>query len=127
MLCLCNIILDKCDDLYEPYKLISSFSLIQDIQKNPNSLKQLGYYPMKNNIFHQLEFCHSHGINGSTPVEPLHCVLLGIFIWLLQGFNQLRHDDMTVPESSNCEAHFIFTVIYKQSVQSYLKNIGFVL
>jgi len=96
-------------------------------QNNPNSLKQVGYYPMKNNIFHHLEFCHSGGINGSTPVEPLHCVLLGLFLWLLQGFNQLGCDNMTIPELLNCEVHFIFTGMYKDSVQSYLKNIGFVL
>jgi len=30
--CLCNIILDKCDDPYKPYNLTHSFNLIQDIQ-----------------------------------------------------------------------------------------------
>jgi len=86
---LCNITLDKCDDPYEPYKVTSSHSLIHDIETNPSSLKQIGYYPLKNNIFHHLEFCHGHEINASTPVEPLHCVLLGLFICLLQGFNRL--------------------------------------
>jgi len=72
--CLCNKILDKCDDPYKPYKLTSLFSLIQDIQNNQTSLKQAGYYPMKNIIFHQSEFCQSR-VNNSAPVEPLHCVL----------------------------------------------------
>jgi len=34
---------------------------------------------------------------------------------------------MTIPESSNREAHFIFTGLYKDVIQSYLKNIGYVL
>jgi len=124
---LCNIILDKCDDPYEPYDVTSSHRLIHEIATNPAAMKQVGYYPLKNNIFHQLEFCHERGINASTPVEPLHCVLLGLFIRLLQGFNRLRRDDMTIPESSNREAHFIFTGVYKDKVQSYLKNIGYLL
>ena len=86
---LCNIILDKCDDPYEQYDVTSSHRLIHEIATNPAAMKQVGYYPLKNNIFHQLEFCHKRGINASTPVEPLHCVLLGLFIRLLQGFNRL--------------------------------------
>jgi len=70
-----------------------------------------------------LEFCHSYESIVSTPVVPLHCVIhcvsLGLFIWLLQGFNWLRCDNMSIPESSNCEAHSIFTGVYKDSVQSY--------
>ena len=87
-------------------------------------MKNIGYYPVKNNIF--TKFCHSHGVNASTPVEPLHCVLLGLFIRLLQGFNQLRREDMQIPESSSHEAHFIFTGVYKDAMQSYLKCIGFI-
>jgi len=34
---------------------------------------------------------------------------------------------MQIPESSSCEAHFIFTGVYKDAVQSYLKCIGFIL
>jgi len=56
---------------------------------DPVETKDLGYYPMKQNIFHHLQFCHAKGVNQSTLVEPLHCVLLGLFIQLLQGFNRL--------------------------------------
>ncbi len=50
--CLYHIILDICDDPYKPFKHTSLFGLIQDIQNNPNSLKQAGYYSLKNNIFY---------------------------------------------------------------------------
>ena len=124
---LCNIVLDHCDNPYEPYKVTNSHLLLERLSNNPYSMKNIGYYPVKNNIFHQLEFCHSCGVNASTPVEPLHCVLLGLFIRLLQGFNWLRREDMQIPESSSREAHFIFTGVYKDAVQSYLKCIVFIL
>jgi len=116
---LCNITLGNCDDLYEPYELTNSHLLVEWLSSDPYSMKSIGYYPVKNNIFHKLEFCHSHGVNASTPVEPLHCVLLGLFIRLLQGFNWLQGEDMKIPESSTRETHFIFTGVYKEAVQTY--------
>ena len=66
----------------------------------------------------------NHCIN---PSGTLALCFVGIIICLLQGFNRLRRDDMTIPESSNREVHFIFTGVYKDTIQSYLKNIGYVL
>jgi len=39
--CLCNIILDKCDDPYEPYNVTNSHRLVHEIVTNPTSLKKL--------------------------------------------------------------------------------------
>ena len=119
--------MDCCDDPYQPYELTNTHDLIKTIENQPHVSKGNGYYPLKNNVFHQLEFCHWHGLNGSTPVEPLHCVMLGLFICLLQGFNYLRCNDMAIPEESERQPHFIFTGVYKEMIKSNLRNIGFVL
>jgi len=39
--------------------------------------KRIGYHPMKENFSTNLsKFCHPHGLDQSTPIEPLHCMLL---------------------------------------------------
>jgi len=66
-------------------------------------------------------------------VEPLHCVLLGIFIWLLQGLNCLRRekDDESSSSSSddddndNRKPYHLFTGAYNDIVESDLKRIRF--
>jgi len=91
---MCNIDCDHLDDPYCSFVETDSDQLRQKMLTDPVKTKDLGYYPMKQNIFHHLQFCHAKGVNQSAPVEPLHCVLLGLFIRLLQGFNRLQKKGM---------------------------------
>ena len=77
---MCNIDRDHLDNPYCSFVETDSDQLRQKMLTDPVKTKDLGYYPMKQNIFHHLQFCHAKGVNQSTPVEPLHCVLLGLFI-----------------------------------------------
>jgi len=130
---ICNI---KRDDLDAPYKnvtLTDTQSVHNAIHSSPITARNMGYYAFKDNVFHQLHFCHNYGVNQSTPVEPLHCVLLGLFIRLLQGLNRLRRHDMganNLPDDDSEDtevqaAHLIFTGKYKQIVTSDFLQIGF--
>jgi len=84
---MCNIDRDHLDDPYCKFVETDTDKLWRKMLTDPVETKDLGYYPMKQNIFHQLQFCHAKGVNQSTPVKLLHCVLFGLFIQLLQGFN----------------------------------------
>jgi len=62
----------------------------------------------------------------STPVEPLHCILLGLFIRLIQRFNHLRR--LRKENSTNQgDPYLVFTSVYKDVVECDLKTIGFLL
>jgi len=82
----------------------------------------MGYYLLWDNIFHKLDCCHSKGINLSTPVEQLHCVLLRFLIWLFQDFNSLQRIDMVLAPNLIKKANLIFT----GAIKSCLQIIGFV-
>jgi len=111
--------------LHESYHTTDSHALSQQTCKNPGYVKANGYYAMTNNIYHKLEFCHSPGVNALTPVEPQNCILLGLFMWLLQGFNCLQQSSMQVISNTICDPYLIFMGVYKDAVQSYSKIIGF--
>jgi len=69
--CLCNITLDKCDDPYEPYGVTILYSLIQDIQNNPNSFKQVVIILWKTASFINWNFV--------TVVESMYLHLYNLF------------------------------------------------
>ena len=131
---------------------------MQNLMRNNESRAKLaGYYALKENAFHDLKFCHEKGINLSSPVEPLHCVLLGLFIQVLQGFNHIQHHDLITRHAAETAAetvrededdgldsddtgatarkqkgkekpvHYVFTGKYKELVENQLLQIGFIL
>jgi len=142
----CNIPRNSLDDPYQRFWLTDSAILASNMSNNYEQTARMGYYPMKNNIFHELLWCHEFGVNQLTPVEPLHCILLGLFIGLLQGFNRLRKPEpperTALQASLTCEQEegktistkipplpqLVFTGLYKDEVvKKELERIGFML
>jgi len=101
--CMCNRKSKHLDTLFQSFVVTDTHTISMKMLNDLSYIKENGYYPLKDNIFHKLQFCSEYGINLSTPVEPLHCILLGIFIWLLQGLNHFRRkkDDDSTPFSSD--------------------------
>jgi len=132
---MCNVERTNLDNPYCHVVETDSEKVKQKMLTDPVEAKELGYYPMKDNVFHSLQFCHAKGLNQSTPVEPLHCVLLGLFIRLLQGFNRLRKKGMidriamahANGQNITNQAHHVFTGDFLEEVECQLSKIGFAL
>jgi len=123
---ICNIHADFLDDPYKKSTNTDTRTIAQKTKLDPKCIKEIGYNSIKDNIFHQLTFCHNYGVNMSTPVEPLHGILLGLFIRLMQGFNHLRR--LRKENSTNQgDPYLVFTGVYKDVVECDLKTIEFLL
>jgi len=80
--------LDK-DDL--SFDIIDSHELYRNIKENrPGAVREKGYYPIKDNILHELDYCDPLGFIISTLPEILHVLLLGLLPRLLNGFSNLK-------------------------------------
>jgi len=94
MQCICvacaNIKSEHLDSPFQPFNVMDTHTVSMKMLIDMSYMKENGYYLLKDNIFHKLQFCTEYGVNLSTPVKPLHCMFLGIFIWLVQGLNCLR-------------------------------------
>ena len=83
------------------YRLTKMSSLKRNCLTNPISVKKLGYYPLRNNAMHKIQFCHPvGGINQCTPAEMLHQIERGIMEYGHLGFFNLMCDD------DSCQAVF---------------------
>ena len=50
----------------------------------------MGYYPCKENILLDLQYCDSHGMNMALPPESMHVICLGYMPHLVQGLSRVR-------------------------------------
>jgi len=58
------------------------------MQKIYKGIKEMGYYPCKQNILLEPQYCsNGMGLNQAMPLEGLHVILIGYFMYLIQGLS----------------------------------------
>ena len=86
---MCDINCTDFDDSKTKYELCDTQVLKQYMEdEDYEAIKDLGYYPCKENILLDLEFLDPWGIIMALPPENMHVVLLGIppvDSWIIPG------------------------------------------
>jgi len=85
---MCNISRENLDVPAKPYELWD-MHLLKGLLCNENyeSIKKMVYYPCKQNILLELQYCNGMGLNQAMPPEGLHVILIGYFMCLIQGLS----------------------------------------
>jgi len=84
---MCDIKHNDLDTLYKNVILTDTLKIQNAINMSTNHYQKHGLLCIERKYISLIDFYHRYGLNQSTPVEPLHCVLLGLFIPLFQGLN----------------------------------------
>ena len=89
---MCNVPHKCLDDPKFKYKLRDSRVLQNYFQNNSfQSIQDMGYYPCKENILLDLQYCDSRGMNMALPLESMHVICLGYMPHLVQGLSHVRN------------------------------------
>jgi len=57
--------------------------------ENHNAIKEMGYYPCKQNILIELQYYNPMGLNQAMPSNELHVILMGYFKHLIQVYSAI--------------------------------------
>ena len=114
----------KCsfDDTDNP-RVISQLTTMKEMvslmdKRNYRKIKNLGYYSITNNAFYKLWYCdEKSGVHGAVPLESLHFLLLGYFMYALGAINKLRKENLTT-------SRYVFGGPYKSHLNQTCKYLG---
>jgi len=126
---MCDMDSDDFDNSKKNYELCDTQVLKQFMEdEDYEAVKDLGYYPCKENILLEVEFLDPRGMSMALPPENMHVVLLGIFPQLIHGLSRVRKVIQKSKQTREAEekgVHYVFnSKDFKDESRAELRRIG---
>jgi len=126
---MCVIDCNNFDSPKQDYELCDTWVLKQYMDdEDYQAVKDLGYYPCKENILLDLEFLEPQGMSMALLPENMRVVFLGIFPQLICGLSQVHKVIQTSKKTCEVEEkgiHYVFnSKDFKDESRVELRRIG---
>jgi len=114
---MCNVTRECLDDPKFRYKLRDS-RVLQNYFRNNNfhEILNMGYWPCKENILLDLQYCDLRGMNMALPPESMHVICLGYMPHLVQGLSCVQKLNSKAGSKNDADrgTHYVFGEQYKR-------------